>query len=140
MPTVINAVAPWEGELVWIGEPNVWTTNTGKTWESVDFTLKYKDSQMNEKHITFSVFGEGKVNTLLGYQIGTYLRVLWWPEANQGKNGKYYSKNNVINIYLIEHPAKTADTKITAPYYPQPQPPIPEEDRGYEPDSGDLPF
>lgn len=121
----INAVAPWEGELVWLGEVNKGKTSTGQEWKSVDFTLRYEDQQMNEKFMTFSVFGVGKVNQLLGYKEGTRLKVLWWPESNQAKNGKYYPKNSVISIYLAEPQVKSADTKITAPSYPQPQPPLP---------------
>ena len=135
-----NAVAPWEGELVWVGEPNVGTTSTGKKWKSVEFTLKYQDSQMNEKFITFSAFGEGKVNILLDYKIGSQIRVAWWPESNQGKNGRYYSKNSVLSTSLLGGAAVSADTKITAPSFPEPQPPLPAEDRTYQPDGSDLPF
>lgn len=135
----INAVAPWEGELVWIGEVNRGKTNSGAEWKSVDFTLKYTDQQMNEKFITFSLFGAAKVSSF-SYPLGTWLKVVWWPESTQAKNGKYYPKNSVIAYYKIDAPAKSADTKITAPNYPEPQPSLPAEDRTYQPDGSDLPF
>ena len=138
----INAVAPWEGELTWKGEVNKGKTMSGAEWKSVEFALKYTDSQMNEKEIVFSLFGAGKVGILVDYPIGTWLKVIWWPESNQGKNGKYYTKNNVIAVYKIDSPAKSADTKITAPNYPTPQPPLPtNQDNDDLPDGDEgLPF
>ena len=72
-----NAVAPWEGALEWVGEPNEGKTQAGKEWKSVDFTLKYTDGQMNEKFITFSAFGVERVDKLLSLPIGTMLKVVW---------------------------------------------------------------
>ena len=142
----INAVAPWEGELVWIGEVNRGKTNSGAEWKSVDFTLKYTDHQMNEKYITFSLFGAAKVSSF-SYPLGTWLKVVWWPESTQAKNGKYYSKNSVIAYYKIDAPAKSADTKITAPNFPeQKEPeawknPLPQPSYSDDlPDDSGLPF
>lgn len=118
----INAVAPWEGELVWKGEVSRGKTTTGVEWKRMDFTLKYEDHQMNEKFMTFSLFGAGKVSTLEGYALGTWLKVLWWPEASQGRDGKYYPRNSAISIFLAEAPAKSADTKIVTTDYPQQKP------------------
>ena len=128
-----NAVAPWEGELSWIGEFKSGKTNSGAEWKSVEFALKYTDSQMNEKEIVFSLYGAGKVSSFREYKVGDWLKVVWWPEANQ-YNGRYYSKNSVIAVYKIDSPAKSADAKITAPSYPTPQPPLPTN-----PDNDDLP-
>ena len=136
----INAVAPWEGELIWIGEVNRGKTNSGAEWKSVEFALKYEDSQMNEKEIVFSLFGAGKVSSFSEYKVGDWLKVVWWPECNQGKNGKYYSKNNVLAVYKIDAPAKSAETKITAPSYPTPQPPLPQGDPYFSPKDDDMPF
>lgn len=115
----INAVAPWEGALDWVGEPNEGQGRNG-TWKSVEFTLKYEDHQMNEKFITFSVFGAEKVDKLLAMQKGTMLKVVWWPEANYvERTGKWYPKLSAISIGLAKTEAKPADTKVTAPNYPE---------------------
>ena len=143
----INAVAPWEGELTWKGEVNKGKTASGAEWKSMEFTLKYEDSHMDEKYMTFSVFGVGKVNQLSEYPIGTQLKVLWWPASNQGKNGKWYPKNDAISIFLADSPAKSADTKITTPSFPQQKEPEawknPLPKPGYSddlPGDSDLPF
>ena len=152
----INAVAPWEGALEWVGEPNEGKTQAGKDWKSVDFTLKYTDSQMNEKFITFSAFGVERVDKLLSLPIGTMLKVIWWPESNQARStGKYYPKLNVISIGLVKPEAKPAETNVRRPDYPQqgtsvpgtayaqvptPQPPLPAYDGPADVPSDDLPF
>ena len=151
-----NAVAPWEGALEWVGEPNEGRTQAGKEWKSVDFTLKYKDGQMNEKFITFSAFGVERVDKLLSLPIGTMLKVVWWPESNQARTtGKYYPKLNVISIGLVKPEAKAVDTNVRRPDYPQqgtyvpgtayaqvptPQPPLPAYDDPVDIPSDDLPF
>ena len=150
----VNAVAPWEGALDWIGEVKSGQTQKG-TWKSVDFALKYQDHQMNEKTIVFSAFGEDKVDKLLATPYGTMLKVVWWPEATQGRNsGVWYGKNSAISIGSAQSEAKSADTKITAPSYPaqgtqmpnpgyrtipQPVPPLPPMP-DYNPDPDNLPF
>lgn len=143
----VNAVAPWEGELVWVGEPNSGKTQNGKEWMSVDFTLKYQDSQMNEKHITFNVFGADKVEKLLKMPEGTMLKVVWWPDANEARNGKWYPKLSAISIGLAQTQKQPATEKVAAPYFP-PNPvqqqfgqqvPITGFD-GTDDPSGDLPF
>ena len=152
----INAVAPWEGVLEWVGEPNEGKTQAGKEWKSVDFTLKYTDSQMNEKFITFSAFGVERVDKLLSLPIGTMLKVVWWPESNQARStGKYYSKLSVISIGLVKPEPKAADTNVRRPDFPQhgtsvpgtayaqvptPQPPLPAYDGPADVDDQDLPF
>ena len=147
MTQTINAVAPWVGELEWIGTPAGGRMQNGNEWRSVDFTLKYEDQQMNERHITFQAFGADKVEKLLNLPLGTTLKVLWWPESSQGKSGdRWWGKNNAIAINVVrpeDKPAPAAPQKrekITAPSYPQPQPPMPAEDRSYTPAPDDLPF
>ena len=135
----INAVAPWEGELVWKGEVVKGESRNGNEWKSVEFTLKYQDSKMDEKYITFSLFGKEQVEYLMLIELGTKLRVTWWPESNKSnKTGKFYSKNNVLNFGIAKDEVKAADTKIKAPNYPQPVPPLPQSQG--EPDDGDMPF
>ena len=120
----INAVAPWQGTLEWVGEVRSGQGTKG-TWKSVDFCLKYTDHQMAEKYIVFSAFGEDKVDKLLSLAIGTELKVVWWPEANQSRNGMYYGKNSVLSIGLAQPEAKSADTKIRRPDFPETRPPEP---------------
>ena len=155
----VNAVAPWEGELIWKGEVNEYNK-----WKSIDFTLKYTNSQMEEEYMTFNAFGKDKVNQILSYPEGTMLKVVWWPKSNASKSGdRWFTRNNVLNVGLANSEAKSADTKIKAPSYtdqgtqlpsgyapmpiqgpkasyPQPVPPMPQEDRSYTPNEEDLPF
>ena len=143
----INAVAPWEGELVWVGEPNSGKTQNGREWKSVDFTLKYQDSQMNEKYITFNAFGEDKVDKLTSLPEGTMLKVVWWPNANMARSsGKWYPQLQAISIGLAQA-QQPATERVAAPNFPpnpvQQQPgqqvPITGFDGADDP-SGDLPF
>lgn len=113
-----NAVAPWVGELDWVGEPNSGKTQNGKEWKSVDFTLKYQDSQMNEKFIVFSAFGVDKVDKLLSLPAGTTLKVAWWPEANFARNnGKWYPKLSAISINVVTGQQPKTE-KVAAPNFP----------------------
>ena len=79
---VVNAIAPWEGMLVWVGTPNGgFSQQTGQEWKSVDFALKYIDMRLQENHIVFSAFGIEKVNRILSTPLGTLLRVTFQPTA-----------------------------------------------------------
>ena len=117
----VNAVAPWEGELEWVGEPNSGQSPaTGQEWKSVDFTVKYQDHQMNERHMTFSAFGVERVNKLLSIPYGTKLKIVWWPDCNQSKNSdRWFPKNSVLQISVIkpeqaQAPAQQPQQRITA--------------------------
>ena len=110
----VNAVAPFEGVLEYVGE-----VNSGSNWKSVDFAIRYTDHQMNENLICFNAFGEDKVNKIINLPLGTPLKVVWWPKTNQSKStGKCYPMNAAINISVVKGEAKPADTKITAPNFP----------------------
>ena len=152
-----NAVAPWEGTLEWVGEPNSGKTRTGNEWKSVNFALKYQDHQMNEKFIVFEAFGVDRVDKLLSLPKGTPLKVGWWPEANQSRDGRYFPKNSAISIGLVKAEPKAADTNLRRPDFPQqgtfvpgaayaqvptPQPPLPAYDGPVDDLPGDdgLPF
>ena len=152
----INAVAPWEGILEWVGEAASGTTRTGNEWANVDFALKYQDHQMNEKVIVFQAYGVDRVNKLCSLPVGTPLKVLWWPEANQSRDGRYFPKNTAISISVVKPEAKAVDTNVRRPDYPQqtsvhgtayvqapaptPQPPLPPYDGPADVPSDDLPF
>lgn len=146
----INAISPFEGTLEWVGEPNMGTTRNGREWKSVDFILKYTDHQMEEKQILFSAFGVERVDKLIALPKGTPLKIVWWPETTQSKDGsRYFTKNSVISIGKAKPEAKSLDTKITAPSFPE-YPPrqstaLPPSSPAYAPissplDNSDLPF
>lgn len=79
---LVNAVAPFEGELHWVGTPREGNSQTtGEPRKMVDFTVKYQNSQMQEQFITFSLSGVDRVNRLLTLPIGQKIRVNWLPEA-----------------------------------------------------------
>lgn len=113
-----NAVAPWRGELEWVDEPREGRSKNGTVWKSVNFALKYQDHQLQEKIMVFSAFGAGRVDKLLGMPKGTELKVVWEPEANQSRDGRYFPSNSVISIG-IEKKIESADTKIKAPNFPE---------------------
>ena len=115
----INAVSAWEGTLEWLGEPNSGKTQNGNDWMSVDFTLKYQDSQMNDKEILFSAFGVDRVNKLMSIPKGTTLRVVWWPDCNQARNSdRRFAKNSVINISIVQPQPGTQPAPQPAPQQP----------------------
>ena len=97
----VNKVAPWEGELVWVDNPRTGKTKKGSDWKSVDFTLKFKDDQSNERHITFNTFGLERVNKVLSAPLGSKLRVAWKPESRE-YNGKWWQKLDAYDITVIE--------------------------------------
>lgn len=145
----INAVAPWEGELIWRGEVNEYNN-----WKSIDFTLKYTNSKMEEEHITFNAFGEDMVNKVLSFPEGTMLKVVWWPKSNEAKStGKWYPKLQAYSIGLANTEAKSAGTKIAAPSFPQqgtqlpkseawknPYQAMPQQEEDMPDDDSNLPF
>jgi len=155
----VNAVAPWEGTLEWIGEVREGNTKIGNPYKSVEFAVKYRDSQMEDRVMVFSMFDVDKVNTLLSLPIGTEIKVHWRPDANwSSSTGKYYPKNNVSYFEVKGTKATSATPRITAPNYPeppqnmraydrpnsayarQPQPPLPTYDGPTDAPSDDLPF
>ncbi len=133
---LVNAVAPFEGELCWKGKPVSGTSQSGKSWFSIDFSLKYKDSQMNEKVITFSAFGEDKVSFIENLPDGVTLRVFWWPESVFARtSGKYFPKLSVISIGIVQQSGSTAPASpAAAPAQPA------HIDMGPGPGDDDLPF
>ena len=97
----VNKVSPWEGELVWVDNPRSGKTKKGTDWKSVDFTLKFKDDQGNERHITFNTFGPERVDKVLSAPLGSKLRVAWKPESRE-YNGKWWQKLDAYDITVIE--------------------------------------
>jgi len=93
----LNAVSPWMGELEWVADPRSGKSKKGNDWKSVDFVLKYKDSQGNEGHILFNVFGAEKVDKILSAPLGTIVKVMWRPDAHE-YNGKWYGKLDAYDV------------------------------------------
>lgn len=139
-----NQVAPFEGELVWVGDVKSGKSQRGTEWTVVEFTIKYPDGQWN-KHVMFSAFGADKVAQLKSIPIGTKILVKWMPDARE-YNGRWFGKNDATEIKVADEPAQ--QDKQTPPAA-TPTEPIPSQannatasdaTREDEPADGDLPF
>lgn len=108
---VVNAVAPWEGQLVWVGTPNGGVSQNGQEWRSVEFTLKYQDMRLQEKHIVFSAFGTDIVNRILSTPLGTNVRVTWSPDARQGQDGRWWGKFQAFGFTAVQQAAPVQQTQ-----------------------------
>lgn len=123
----VNALAPWEGTIVWVGQPTGGTSQkTGNEWKAVDFAIKWTNQQMHEKHIVFSLFGLEKVNKLLQMPIGAQVRVTWEPDANhytdqQGKE-KWFPRCNAISVIEVRQQMPTYPVPQPGPQYGNQQP------------------
>ena len=125
---VVNAIAPWEGKIAWVGTPSGGVSQqTGEEWKSVEFVLAYTDSKLQERHIHLSAFGVDKVNRILSVPLGTTVRVTFSPTARE-YNGKWYGKNEVYGITIQPQaqaqpqPAPQPAPQYAQPQYPQPAP------------------
>ena len=129
---LVNAVAPFEGELHWVGTPREGNSQTtGEPWKMVDFTIKYQNSQMQEQFITFSLSGVERVNRLLSLPPGQKMRVNWFPEArsftdpNTGVT-RWFPTMKALGIVTpqtqAQQPVQQApQQQISQPAYAQPQ-------------------
>lgn len=138
--STINAVAPWEGLLHWIGVPTEGVSqNTGNPWKRVDFTLKYVDHQMREKFIVFSLSGPDKVNRLLATPLGTTLRVTWLPDANNYTDTsgavKWFPKYEAIGFYAVQAQPQSGTQVQQNPAAPQ----YPPQNGGFVPNTQNVP-
>ena len=132
---IVNAIAPYEGELVWVGTPSSGQTRSNEEWKSVDFVLKYTDGRMQENHICLNAYGVDKVNRIINFPIGTTLRVTFQLSAREYKD-KWYGKNEVLGITVVNDQKKEEPKPQPAPTASAPvnsQAPAPDPD-------GDLPF
>lgn len=96
----INTVSIWEGQLVWVDNPRSGKSKKGNEWKSVDFTIKYTDSQDRERHISFNTFGAEKVDKILNATPGTKIRVAWVPDSHE-YNGRWYTKLDAYDITIL---------------------------------------
>ena len=142
---IVNAVAPFEGELVWVGTPSSGQTRNGEEWKSVDFVLKYTDMKMQEGHICLNAFGVDKVNRLLNMPLGTTLRVTFQHTARE-YNGNWYGKNTAFGISVVtdQTPAQQKEEQkpapqASAPVYNQNQTVSTSQPQGAN-DEEDMPF
>ena len=120
LQTTINAVAPWEGQLVWVGNFNEGVSQNGSAYAFADFTLKYQDYQMRERFVTFQISGVDRVNNLKSYPLGTYLHVSWFPDAReyspQGQETRWFPCFAAFNVRAIQPQQQQPQA------YPQAQP------------------
>lgn len=116
---VVNAIAPWEGKLIWVGTPNGGFNQNGEEWKSVEFAISYTDGKLQERQILFSTFGIEKVNRITNMPLGTMLRVNFQPTARQ-YNDKWYGKNDVFGISVIQQQVPVQQAPPQG-YAPQPQ-------------------
>ena len=138
----INKVAPYEGELVWVGATRTGVSKNGKEWSSVDFTLRYNDGK-RDRHITFNAFGSEKVGLLMATPINGRLRVEWEPDSHEYK-GNWYTKLSAIEIESAdEEKPKQKGTQLPegAVLHPRTQAPtFPNAKTDNASDGLDLPF
>lgn len=95
-----NKVAPFEGELEWLGEMRKGVSQKGKEWQSIDFVIKYNDGKY-DKHLNIQAFGAEKVGLLMSTPIGSMLRVEWEPDSHEYK-GKWYTKASAIEVSVLD--------------------------------------
>lgn len=126
----VNAVSPFQGLLVWVGKPREGTSQaTGKPWKSVEFTIKFIDSQMQEQHMNFSLTGAENVNKLLDTPLNTEIIVTWRPSARQYMNPQtgdisWFPQNNSFAFRLApqdQPEQQQAQPQTAQPQQPQPQ-------------------
>lgn len=102
----INMVAPYQGLLYWVGQPASGVSqNSGETWKSLDFTIKYLDSQMREQFIVFSAFGTEIVDRILATPLGTEVRVSWRPSSrswtDQQNQTRWFPQFSAFGFVLV---------------------------------------
>lgn len=99
---VVNAVAPWQGFLHWVGNIREGNGRNGE-YAFADFVLRYTDHKMKEKYITFSTGNIDNVEKLKQLQIGTPLRVMWYPESSEDQQrDRWYPSYQAYFISVIE--------------------------------------
>lgn len=156
---VTNSISPFEGALVWVGQPSSGTSQTtGQPWKVVDFVLKYTDHKMQEQFMVLTASGVERVDKLLTLPLGTVLRVDFQITARKSDyNGqeKWWGSLSVFRITPVvaqqaqpaQQPAQQGpQTPGQWPVYPpqqpvyqQPQQPM-QAPASMETPSDDLPF
>lgn len=116
---VINSISPFEGALVWIGQPSSGTSqSTGLPWKVVDFVIKYIDRNMQEQNMLLTASGVERVDKLLAIPLGTILRVNFQISARKSEyNGqeKWWGSLNVMSITPVINQQPAQQQQQTAP-------------------------
>ena len=104
---VVNAVAPFEGRLHWVGDVREGVSqSTGNEWKQASFVLAYTNHQMQEAFIAFSASGVDRVNKLLSLPLGTQIKVSFIPSArsytDQEGKVKWFGSNDAIAINPVQ--------------------------------------
>ena len=94
-------------------EKSGFSEKSQKEWRSIDFLLEYGEPPYVKKGI-FSVFGGDKIDSLF---VGEKVKVHFNPEANQWQD-KYFCKNSVWKIEVLEQSASNAPQAGNAPQTP----------------------
>ena len=94
-----NTIAPFEGELVWLGKMRQGRSQSGKDWQSIDFVIKFKDGNY-DSNLNLQAFGAEKVGLLMATEIGSVLRVEWFPKSRE-YNGKWYTNAEAKDIKVL---------------------------------------
>ena len=137
----INKVAPYEGELIWLGEMRSGKSQKGNEWQSIDFTIRYSDGE-KDRHMTFNAFGAEKVGQLMTLPMNSRIRVTWMPDSRE-YNGKWWIKNSAIEIEQVEDKKELTGTLLPdgAELHPGTQAPtFPNTKPVSGGDDADLPF
>ena len=126
---VVNAVAPFEGRLHWVGDVREGQSQTtGNEWKQANFVLAYTNHQMQEAFIAFSCSGVDRVNKLLSLPLGTLIKVSFIPSArsytDQEGKVKWFGSNDAISInpvqgVAVQPAAYPPQGGIAQPTYPQ---------------------
>lgn len=126
---VVNAVAPFEGRLHWVGDVREGQSQTtGNEWKQANFVLAYTNHQMQEAFIAFSCSGVDRVNKLLSLPLGTLIKVSFIPSArsytDQEGKVKWFGSNDAISInpvqgVAVQPAAYPPQDGIAQPTYPQ---------------------
>lgn len=102
----INTIAPFEGELVWLGEMRQGVSQKGKEWQAIDFVIKYKDGKYDSR-LQLQAFGAEKVGLIMAAGIGSTIRVEWLPSSRE-YNGRWYTNLEAKEVSVVDEqkPAK----------------------------------
>ena len=151
---VTNSISPFEGSLVWVGQPSQGTSqSTGQPWKVVDFVLKYTDHRMQEQYMVLTASGVERVDKLIALPIGTNLRVDFQITARKSEyNGqeKWWGSLAVFRITPVvmqqaqqSQPQQPVQQGLNFPPYPpqqQPTYPVQPPQAPVAAPSDDFPF
>ena len=107
------------------------SSGSGKEWRSIEFLLEYGEPPHVKKGI-FSAFGGDKINSLT---VGEKVELHFNPEANQW-NDKYFCKNSVWKINVLQSVAVAQPQQKQAPKQTAPVAELP----SFDAEESDLPF